>query len=83
MPCINQQSGCKMFLTRCMLTTHLMHCPAMNWAYRKVPDPDYLTPVSSNNVDKGSDGSDGSDEHIYEKLPKRKKKWNKKNCKVM
>lgn len=83
MPCINQQSGCEMFLTRCMLTTHLMHCPAMNWAYRKVPDPDYITPVSSNNVDKGSDGSDGSDEHIYEKLPKRKKKWNKKNCKVM
>lgn len=57
-----------------------MHCPAMNWAFRKVPDPDYLTPVSSNNVDKNSDGSD---EHIYEELPKRKKKWNKKNCKVM
>lgn len=87
MPCINQQSGCKMFLTRCMVTTHLMHCPAMNWSFRKLDpdsktsDPDYLTPVSSNNEDKCSDGSD---EHIYEKLPKRKKKRNKmNNCKVM
>jgi hypothetical protein len=86
MYCINFDAGCKMILTRGMLATHLFHCPAMDWEYRKQTrsedgseESDYCT---INTALESTDKNDSKDEHVYEKLPKRKKKG-KRGCKVM
>ncbi|XP_056015642.1 uncharacterized protein LOC130053076 [Ostrea edulis] len=85
MYCINFDAGCKMILTRSMLTTHLFHCPAMNWERRKqLPSDRNLdeSDYSPMNIVSEPTVETDSDEHVYEKLPKRKKKG-RKNCKVM
>lgn len=84
MPCINQQAGCQMFLTRCMLTTHLQHCTAMNWNFRKTPKNDE---EDNNSVEKleitspTEPAMKSNEEHVYQKLHRKKK--NKRSCKVM
>lgn len=86
MRCINFESGCEMFLTRCMLTTHLLHCPAMNWEARKIQpnmdedDQNGYSTISETTKLLCKDNS--NEEHVYEKLPKRGRK-RRKNCKVM
>ncbi|XP_048779412.2 uncharacterized protein LOC125682866 [Ostrea edulis] len=85
MYCINFDAGCKMILTRGMLTTHLFHCPAMNWEQRKQlqSEEDLVKSDYPNiNTELESTVNLDSDEHVYEKLPKRKKKG-RKNCRVM
>jgi hypothetical protein len=85
MCCINFDAGCKMTLTRGMLPTHLFHCPAMNWKYRThhpsedgSDQSDYSTMLTVSEYT----AKDDSDEHVYEELPKRKRKRNR-SCKVM
>ncbi|XP_061163440.1 uncharacterized protein LOC133172542 [Saccostrea echinata] len=86
MRCINFEAGCEMFLTRCMLTTHLFHCPAMNWQGHKQPlneeGDDQNGYATIGETTKFADKNNSNEEHVYEKLPKRKKR-SKKNCKVM
>jgi hypothetical protein len=72
-----------MILTRGMLTTHLFHCPAMGWKHLKSEVCSDETDYSAINIAlESKNKNDSEDEHVYEKLPKRKKK-SKRNCKVM